>query len=222
MESFSSVSFKVSVFASSPLFRLVWSFWAKSCTPLLYQHEHAYSHHGTLDTTYLSNGFLSNCFIFAALSFRVHGVIIWSVGETVSFGLLRLKLLDKTGRSLPPNTYRPLAIFLARSAFAPIPGAAFGAPPPTGAWGTTTCAACEGLWRGWMGVPRGLLSGLDVADMIYVIYVDIYVQRSWNLSAAVVVAKWMKNFSVEVRVSIEHHVIVNACLPNPQVTLIIV
>ena len=55
------------------------------------------------------------------------------------------------------------AIFLARRAFAPIPGAWF-TTLPSGAWGTTTCAACDGLWRGW--IEAGEPSGEDVADML--------------------------------------------------------
>lgn len=44
-------------------------------------------------------------------------------------------------------TYMPFAILLSRKALAPIPGA-WGTPLvafPSGAWGTTTCAACFGL-----------------------------------------------------------------------------
>lgn len=37
---------------------------------------------------------------------------------------------------------------------------------PSGAWGTTTCAAWEGLCKGWMEAPIGESLGVDVADMV--------------------------------------------------------
>lgn len=40
---------------------------------------------------------------------------------------------------------------------------------PSGAWGTTTCAACDGLCRGWMGVPMGDSVGVAVADIVLVL-----------------------------------------------------
>lgn len=64
-------------------------------------------------------------------------------------------------------TYTFFAIFLASSAFAPRPGAEFAVPfvvLPSGAWGTETCAACDGLCRGWTG--RGEPVGVETVDMI--------------------------------------------------------
>ena len=56
-----------------------------------------------------------------------------------------------------------LAILLARRAFTPRPGALPLVALPRGAWGTTMCAACEGLCSGW--TCRGEASGVEVADM---------------------------------------------------------
>lgn len=56
------------------------------------------------------------------------------------------------------------ASFFARRALAPIPRPWF-ATLPSGAWGTTTCAACEGLCRGWIGVATGESFGVGVSDM---------------------------------------------------------
>ena len=67
------------------------------------------------------------------------------------------------------GTYCVFANFFARRAFAPMPGAWLYWPFvafPSGAWGTTTCAAWEGLCSGWMGVPMGESVGVEVADML--------------------------------------------------------
>ena len=64
------------------------------------------------------------------------------------------------------DTCMLLAIFLARRAFAPKPGAWFTGPfvaLPRGAWGTTTWAACDGLCRGWTWT--GEAEGVELADM---------------------------------------------------------
>ena len=51
----------------------------------------------------------------------------------------------------------------AKSAFAPIPGAWL-STLPSGAWGSTTFAACEGLCSGWTELGESF--GVDVVDMM--------------------------------------------------------
>lgn len=58
-----------------------------------------------------------------------------------------------------------------------MPGALF-ATFPRGALGMTTCAAWEGLWRGWIGVVRGEL----VADMVGVDKVKITIYTIKGIS----------------------------------------
>lgn len=65
-----------------------------------------------------------------------------------------------------PSTHELFAIFLASRARAPIPGAWDAIPLgilPTGACGTTTFAACEGLWSGCTGSGEPL--GVESVDM---------------------------------------------------------
>jgi hypothetical protein len=61
-------------------------------------------------------------------------------------------------------THKLFAIFFARRAFEPIP-AGWLATFPSGAFGTTTCAAWAGLWSGRIGAEMGESLGVVVADI---------------------------------------------------------
>lgn len=118
------------------------------------------------------SSYFVKCFCFCALSFCVHGVMRLSVGE-MYIGLLR-----EPRRSCQPHfrtcgterTHWLFAIFFANKALTPIPGIWFATPFvlafPSGAWGTTTCAACDGLCKGWTeATEAGESFGVDVVDI---------------------------------------------------------
>ena len=73
-----------------------------------------------------TDAYLVKCFFFAWCSFADTGVMRLSVGETMD-GLLRAKINQKSFQSLTTHpqgfTHLPLAIFFAKSARAPAPGA---------------------------------------------------------------------------------------------------